>query len=304
MLAGAGTDAEKFAQLADVIRQEQVSAYRRDLMELGALLPGKSLESFLIGQLRSDRDWTVRADAARLLGKFGSAAAGAPLAETAANDKITIGMRMDVGGEGTARRSAIFALAELGRRLPEAAKPAIDALRKLPAANDADKRLFNEGLGDARAQALYQLTREPELLEPFVERLKGDDVNTRVAGVVAFQYFDLSQAPAPLVKLADDPSPEVRSWLMLVLGRIGDTKTVPLLVKAAQDADADRGVRCNAIGSLGRMRAVDAKPVMEQLLSDESVRVNAAIALSEITGKRHPLVPEGYGGPDWPGEAK
>jgi len=246
----------------------------------------------------------VRADAAKLLGKSGSEAALAPLSETAAADKITIGMRGDVGGDGTARRAAIFALAELGRRLPDAAKPAIDALRKLPAANDADKRLFNEGLGDARAQALYQLTREPELLEPFLERLQSEDVNTRVAGVVAFQYFNLSEAPAPLLKLAHDPSLEVRSWVMLVLGRIGDAKTVPLLIESAKDAKVDRGVRCNAIGSLGQMRAADAKAVMEQLLSDEDVRVNAAIALSQITGKRHPLVPEGYGGPDWPGDAK
>ncbi|HVV99220.1 MAG TPA: HEAT repeat domain-containing protein [Planctomycetaceae bacterium] len=304
MLTGAGTDAEKFQRLAEMVREERVSDYRRALLSLGTLLPGKGLESFLAGQLRSDGDWTVRAEAATLLGKFGAESAVAPLAEAAAADKITLGMRGDVGGDGTARRSAIFALAELGRRLPGAAKPAISELRKLPAANDADKRLFNEGLGDARMQALFQLTRERELLGPFFERLKSDDVETRVSGVVAFQYFDLSQAPEQLVKLAQDPSAEVRSWVMLVLGRIGDAKTVPLLVGVAKDANADRGVRCNAIGSLGQMRAADAKAAMEQLLSDESVRVNAAIALSQITGKRHPLVPEGYGGPDWPGEAK
>jgi hypothetical protein len=38
--------------------------------------------------------------------------------------------------------------------------------------------------------------------------------------------------------------------------------------------------------------------------SDESLKVNAAIALSQITGKRHPLVPEGYGGPNWPRDSK
>ena len=93
------------------------------------------------------------------------------------------------------------------------------------------------------------------------------------------------------------------SWAVLVLGRIGDAKTVPVLLGIAKDASLDRGIRCNAIGSLGQMRAVEAKPLMESLLADESLKSNAAIALSEITGKRHPLVPEGYGGPDWPGNS-
>ena len=72
---------------------------------------------------------------------------------------------------------------------------------------------------------------------------------------------------------------------MLVLGKIGDAKTVPLLIEIAKDASMDRGSKCNAVCSLGSMRAADAKPLMESLLSDESVKVNAAIALSQITGR-------------------
>ena len=91
-----------------------------------------------------------------------------------------------------------------------------------------------------------------------------------------------------------------RGWVALVLGEIGDANTTALLMALAKDASLDRGTRSNAIGSLGHMRAVDAQPLMESLLSDENLKANAAIALSQITGKRHPLVPEGYGGPDWP----
>jgi hypothetical protein len=45
--------------------------------------------------------------------------------------------------------------------------------------------------------------------------------------------------------------------------------------------------------------------LMESLLSDQNeiLKTNAAIALSRITGKRHPLVPKGYGGDDWPRES-
>jgi HEAT repeat protein len=75
-------------------------------------------------------------------------------------------------------------------------------------------------------------------------------------------------------------------------------------MEIAKDANLDRGIRCNAIGSLGHMRAADAQSLIESLLSDESLKVNAAIALSQITGKRHPLVPEGYGGPNWPSDSR
>ena len=45
------------------------------------------------------------------------------------------------------------------------------------------------------------------------------------------------------------------------------------------------------------MRATDVQSLMENLLADDDLKVNAATALSQITGKRHPLVPQGYGGP-------
>ena len=202
----------------------------------------------------------VRSGDAKLLGRFGSEAAIAPLAKAAATDAITVGMSGCIGSEGTARREAIFALAELGRRLPTSTKAITVEIRKLPEANDADKRLVNESLGDARRQALFQLTQDRTLLVPFFERLKSSDAKIRVNGVVAFRFLKLAEAPIELVNLARDSSEEVRSWVALVLGEIGDAKTVPLLMALAEDTGLDRGTRCNAIGSLGRMRATGANP--------------------------------------------
>jgi HEAT repeat protein len=301
-LAGPDSDERKFERLAEAIHGEAEPDYRRDLVALAAARPGSAQESFLIDVLHSDADWTVRSEAAKTLGQTGSKAAIAPLAKVAATDKLTMGTQGCIGSDGTARRAAIFAMAELGRRLPDSAKVIAEDIRGLPEANDADKRLINEQLGDARRQALFQLTGDQSLLKPFFEQLKSKDAKTRENGVVAFRFLNLSKAPTELVALARDPSPEVRSWVALVLGEIKDTKAVPLLMDIAKDAATDRGTRCNAIHSLGRMRAAEAKPLLESLLSDESVKVNAAIALSEITGKRHPLVPEGYGGPNWPGK--
>jgi HEAT repeat protein len=53
----------------------------------------------------------------------------------------------------------------------------------------------------------------------------------------------------------DDADAGVRSWAGLVLGEIGDPKTVPVLMAVAGDAKKDAGLRCNVIGSLGRMKA-------------------------------------------------
>jgi HEAT repeat protein len=301
LLAGPDSEERKFERLAKEFHGETESDYRRNLVALAAARPGSAQESFLIEVLRSDGDWTVRSDAAKTLGRTGSKVAIAPLAKAAAADAVTMGSVGCIGSEGTARRAAIFALAELARRVPESAKAIAEDIRKLPDANDADKRLINEQLGDARRQALFQLTGDRSLLAPYFEQLKSKDAKTRQEGVVAFRFLNLSKAPEELVALARDPSPDVRVWVVLVLGEIKDSKTIPLLMEIAKDAAIDRGARCNAIYSLGHIRAVEAKPLLESLLSDEGVKVNAAIALSEITGKRHPLVPEGYGGANWPG---
>ena len=141
---------------------------------------------------------------------------------------------------------------------------------------------------------LFILTQDEELLKPFFERLRNEDPKIRERGVVAFRFLKLTQAPQELVKLLGDSSPDVQSWVALVLGEIGDPQTIPILIEAATATDRDRRVRCNAIGSLGDMRATQAEPILRDLLADESVKAVAAIALSRISGERHPLVPEGY----------
>ncbi|MGD0897695.1 MAG: HEAT repeat domain-containing protein [Thermoguttaceae bacterium] len=301
VLAGPEPDEKKLDRLAEAMRREPNADHRRDLLALAAGRPAAAQQSFLIGVLQSDADCTVRSQAAKMLGRSGSEAAIAPLANAAASDAVTVG---GVGSclqfQGTARRSAIFALAELGRRLPNSRRAIEAEIRKLPEANDGDKGLVNEHLGDARRWALYQLTEDRTLLAPDLEKLKSTDAKTRSDGVVAFRFLNLTKAPRELVELARDPSPAVRNWVVCVLGEIGDAKTVPLLMALAKEISMDRGTRCGAIEALGRMRATDAQSLMEALLSDDSLKTNAAIALSQITGKRHPLVPEGYGGPDWP----
>jgi HEAT repeat protein len=153
-----------------------------------------------------------------------------------------------------------------------------------------------ESLADARAQALYQVTRDEKLLAPFLERLRSKDAKVRESGAVAFRFFKLKVAPPELVKALRDADAGVRSWVGLVLGEIGDPKTVPALMAVAGDPAQDAGVRCNTIHSLGRMKAAAATRLMRKLLADEkeAVQVQAAIALYRLTGEKVKPFPAGY----------
>src|SRR5262249_40747437 len=153
-----------------------------------------------------------------------------------------------------------------------------------------------ESLADARAQALYQVTRDEKLLAPFLERLQSKDLKVRESGVVAFQYFKLKGAPPELVAALKDADSGIRSWTALVLGHIADPMTVPLLMKAAEDPKQDTGVRCNAIFALGVMKAADATELVRKLLADEKevVQAQAAIALYRLTGEKVKQFPKGY----------
>src|SRR5262249_34364711 len=102
--------------------------------------------------------------------------------------------------------------------------------------------------------------------------------------------------PPELVATLSDADTGIRSWTALVLGHIADPKTVPLLMTAAEDPKQDTGVRCNAIFSLGLMKAADAKELMRKLLADERqpVQAQAAIALYRLTGEKVKQFPAGY----------
>jgi HEAT repeat protein len=189
----------------------------------------------------------------------------------------------------------VFAIAELAARFPRAADDATAAIRALPAVDDVKD---DEGLADARVQALFQITRDNSLLKPFRERLRSKEATERVRGVVAFRFLKLKQAPLEVVNALKDASSEVRGWSALVLGEIGDPETEVPLMEVAGDSKEGASVRCNAISALGHMKSAAAADLMGKLLADPSpaVQTNAAIALYRITGKKVKQFPEGYKG--------
>jgi HEAT repeat protein len=292
-LAAEATVAGKTAALSRAYKAESSPDVRRVVFEHIPTPPDAAIDRFLADALTNDVDAGIRSLAAKALGTHGTDQCLPALAKAAATDQMS---DVKVGcmiGRGTARRAATFAIAELAARHPKLADKAATALRELtPAAEAKDA----ESLADARAQALYQITRDEKLLAPFFERLRSKDTKVRESGVVAFQYFKLNVAPPQLVTALSDPDAGVRSWAGLALGVIADAKTVPVMMKVAGDPKQDAGVRCNVIGSLGRMKAADATDLMRKLLADESevVQTQAAIALYRLTGEKAPQFPTGY----------
>jgi HEAT repeat protein len=292
-LAAEATAAGKFAVLERALKAEPSPNVRRVVVESVPPLPGPELDAFLTNVLTGDADAGIRSLSATVLGRSGSEKCVTALAHAAATDRTTDIQRGCMVGQSSARRAATFAIAELAARFPKGADDAAAKLRALtPPADPKDR----ESLADARVQALYQITRDKALLKPFFERLQSRDAKTRENGVVAFQFLKLKAAPPELVAAMKDDDRGVRSWAALVLGEVGDPKTIPVLIAVAVEPKEDPGARCNAIFTLGRMKAAVAADSLRKLLADEnmSVQTNAAIALYRITGEKVKQFPEGY----------
>ena len=285
---------KKLALIFQAVRVERDPNFRRRLLGVADnTLPAPERETFYTELLANDPDAGVRSDAATALGRTGSEQALASLARSARSDATTIEMRGDVGGHSSARRAAIFAIAELARRHPALADDATVKLRALPAEYPPPD---NQGLADARLQALYQITHDAALLKPFYDRLKSDTPRERENGVIAFRYLKLSEAPSEVIAAVTDPDVGVRQWAALTLGEIGDPKAAPTLMELAANPKQDAGVRCNAIFSLGLFQSPVAGKLMEKLLTDPDPRIQtgAAIAVYRITGKKVAQFPAGY----------
>ncbi len=286
-LASHRTASDKIHFLSSALDRSSSVHVGEKILELAEQVGGPDLETLLIRVVQGSAEVRLRVIAVQKLVQYGTPSCIQPLLKCAEKDPTGPYQIDCMRSHRNARRDAYFALAEIGLRLKEERKRIADAIQELP--------VTSEDLNDPKIQTLYILTGNADLLRPFYSRLVSPDPKTRKRGVVAFRFLKLRTAPEELTALIHDKSKEVRSWVALVLGEIGDPQTVPLLIEVAEDNSMDHNTRCNAIHSLGRMRAKDAESVLRQLLSDDKVQVNAAISISQITGKRHPLVPKDYG---------
>jgi HEAT repeat protein len=167
------------------------------------------------------------------------------------------------------------------------------------------------GGANRRWQAAYELAkvlqagRDPALKDPaftgevaaVFEGASGDDPRVRRYLALALGRIGDARAVPALLKAVDDAGaggtrsdPETQVYAVWALGVIGDAQAVPRLVELARGEDA--GLRKAAVHALGAFPSEEAHAALRAALSDPvaDVRWNAAIALAR---RRDPAaVPE------------
>ena len=240
----------------------------------------------LIQKLR-DKDWDVRKDAAKALGKIGAPAVEPLIA--ALRDK-----------DSDVRYYAAYALGEIGDK--RAVKPLIAALRD----KDSDVRYYAaEALGkigdrravepliaalrdknsDIRYYAAYALGEigDKRAVKPLIAALGDKDSDVRAAAAASLGEIGDKRAVKPLISALRDKYSYVVRWRAAVaLGKIGDKRAVKTLIVALRDKDSWlRETAAEVLGKIGDKRAV--KPLIAALGDkDYVVRGKAAEALEKI----------------------
>lgn len=114
----------------------------------------------------------------------------------------------------------------------------------------------------------------------------------RVSAASRLGYTGRVDAVAPLVALAADPTPRVRSIIAYALGRLGSHEATPALLRLLHDPD--RHVRENAADALGSVGGPAAVDTLLALAADQDLqlRVQAAKALAKAADSDPRVAPQ------------
>jgi HEAT repeat protein len=185
---------------------------------------------------------------------------------------------------------ALRTLSELG----PLSGPAVEAIQALAALKSAP-----EALRVSMEDALI-FHRQPPGVDILLGRLAaeetkaGRDFNLSLIIDKLGDYESRAEhaGPALLPLLARRDLPDARAEAVLTLGRIGHRPAVPALVALLDEAEPDWLLGYNAVESLARLGATDAKGQISRLARAHwfrPVRNNAARALSLLSGSRFEL---------------
>jgi HEAT repeat protein len=104
-----------------------------------------------------------------------------------------------------------------------------------------------------------------------------DEENAGLRNAAAEILVKLGSAALPvLTRAADSPDPDVRKFILDILGDIGDRQATPLLLCLLQN-DAETNVRAAAAENLGKIRDGSAVPVMVNALSAPDLLVQFSL---------------------------
>lgn len=145
---------------------------------------------------------------------------------------------------------------------------------------------FNRGLlGWLRERILSTLrTFGDDVLRPAVELLTHPDEEVRTAALVLAEEFNDPRLVGPICKLLDEDDWWIRITACDNLGKLGDAKAVPHLIKALDDPDTVWA----ALDALAQIGDVAALQHIARLIKDErkEVRLEVVTALGKFDDKR------------------
>jgi HEAT repeat protein len=199
----------------------------------------------------------------RAVGEHAAGALGALAAKEGVDPLIAA-----LGRKDFRRYAAAWALGEIGD--PRAIPPLVRAL------GDED--------GETRKFATRAVIKfGPAAVDALLAALGDPSPNVRHYAARALGQLQAKQAVEPLLKLEGKVDPEPLFW---ALGRIGDPRALPLLERAA--GDADWRARLTAVQALGDLANPAAVPQLRRSLEDAEwiVREWAARGLESVTGER------------------
>lgn len=246
----------------------------------------------LISALRYSRDWLIRNDAAKALGRIRDPRGVNALIATLKDKQTEV------------RQQAAFSLRSIED--PRAVDPLLELLK-----GETDEYVLKAAagalaeIGDPRAiKALLDLRYrldltemlarfdDPQVINPLMDALRTNNLSLQAAAIVGLKKFNDPRAVEAvdgaielIIASLGSKDSNLREKAALALTIIADARSIKPLIAALKDSnDTVRSWAADALGKIGDVAAID--PLIEVLHSDPITRDHAARALGKIGDER------------------
>jgi len=163
----------------------------------------------------------------------------------------------------------------------------------LPALAGAQVPGETPGAGLGKLRDRYRAPQQSQKLDESLKKLRSDDPEKRLEGLRDIGEVNDKKAIDSLLAAANDPDMRIRIKAIDVLGRMGASDAIPLLVQQLFMRDTDLGTKQRILACLGKIGDPHATaPILDFLAraGDPATRGNAIFALGDI-GDRAALAP-------------
>lgn len=222
----------------------------------------------LIG-LASNTDWTMRANAVRMLARFPSTEGAAVLAKLIADEHAAVRHEAVRAAAASRATPAIPALCKRLRdtdlKVQTAAIEALIAIGDVSAVPHLLEALQDESefVRRAAVEVLNEVVTA-DAIKDLVSALRDADWWVRVRAADALGTLGGPRVVDAVLQLVRDPDESTRRYAIEILNAVPDSRAVPALIEALDDDDW--WVRERAVDALARTRSADAIAPLRRLL--------------------------------------